>query len=118
VCSLALTALLAIFAQHEIMVIALTGLLGITFMGVVLTALGALGVVQSPDDEPGALPGISTASFGIGVSLGFAWAGPMVGAATADTFQRALWICVVIGVVALAFSLVLRPKPVPLEAGC
>jgi predicted MFS family arabinose efflux permease len=110
-CSLAVIALLAVFVQHEAMVIALTVLLGITFMGIALTSLSALGVVQAPDDEPGALPGISNASFGIGISLGFAWAGPVVGAGTTASFQQAFWVCGVIGVIALVFSFILKPKP-------
>jgi len=85
-------------------------------MGMVLTTLGALGVVQSPDDEPGALPGISNPSVGIGISLGFAWAGPVVGAGTAASFERALWVCVVIGAIAMVFSFILRPKPGVLES--
>jgi hypothetical protein len=48
-------------------------------MGVALTPLAALGVIQAPEDEPGSLPGISNAAFGIGGSLGFAWAGTVVG---------------------------------------
>ena len=34
-------------------------------MGVTLTPLAALGVIQAPEDEPGSLPGISNAAFGI-----------------------------------------------------
>jgi predicted MFS family arabinose efflux permease len=113
--SLLITALLAVFAQQESLVIALTFLLGITLFGVLLTALSALGVVQSPEDEPGALPGISNASFGIGISLGFAWAAPVVGAGTEASFQGAFWICAVIGVIALVFSLILKPKPGALD---
>jgi predicted MFS family arabinose efflux permease len=109
--SLAVTAALAFFTQQESTVIVLTFLLGVTFMGVALTALSALGVMQSPDEEPGALPGISNASFGIGVSLGFAWAGPILGTGTTASFKNSLWIVVAIGAVALLFSFVLRPKP-------
>ena len=50
--------------------------------GVMLTPLAALGVIQAPEDEPGSLPGICNAAFGIGGSLGFTWAGTIVGGGT------------------------------------
>ena len=56
-------------------------------MGVTLTPLGALGVIQAPQDEPGSLPGISNASFGIGGSIGFAWAGTLVAEGTEASFH-------------------------------
>jgi len=107
---LAVTALLAVFALNKSMVIPLMAVFG-AFMGVTLTPLAALGVIQAPEDEPGSLPGISNASFGIGGSLGFAWAGPIVAQGTKAGFESALWICAGIGVVALATSLILKPRP-------
>jgi predicted MFS family arabinose efflux permease len=109
--SVAVTALLAVFALNRTMVIALTAVFGLAFMGVTLTALSVLGVVQAPKDEPGSLPGISNAAFGIGSSLGFAWAGPVVTQGTRAGFESALWICVAIGVAALATSIILKPRP-------
>jgi hypothetical protein len=88
----------------------LVAVLGCTYMGMAMTAMGILGVVQAPEDEPGSLPGISNAAYGIGSSLGFAWAGPLVGGGTTSTFAQALWICVGIGAVASAMSLILRPR--------
>jgi len=76
---------------------------------VTLTPLSSLGVLQASEEEPGALPGIANASWGIGFSLGFARAGPMVGSGTDSTFQAAFWTSVGIGVIALAFSMILRP---------
>jgi hypothetical protein len=43
-------------------------------------------------------------------SLGFAWAGPIVGQGTVAGFHSAMWISVGIGVVALGMSLVLKPR--------
>jgi hypothetical protein len=37
---------------------------------------------SQPKDEPGSLPGICNAAFGIGGSLGFTWAGTIVGEGT------------------------------------
>lgn len=66
-----------------------------------------------PEDEPGSLPGISNAAFGIGGSLGFAWAGTVVGEGTATSYHSALWICVAIGVAAIATSFILKPRTAP-----
>jgi hypothetical protein len=73
--------------------------------------IAALGVIQAPKDEPGSLPGIANASFGIGGSIGFAWAGTVVAQGTTAGFESALWICVAIGVAALATSIILKPRP-------
>lgn len=85
-------------------------------MGVVLTPMAALGVIQAPEDEPGSLPGISNAAFGIGGSPGFAWAGTVVGEGTEASFHSALWICVAIGIAAIVTSLILKPRTAPMAA--
>ena len=107
--SIVVVALMAVFADHKYAVAALMVVFGFTCTAVILTPLSSLGVLQAAEEEPGALPGIANASYGIGFSLGFAWAGPMVGSGTDSTFQAAFWTCVGIGVIALAFSMVLRP---------
>jgi MFS family permease len=112
VCAVAATALLAVFALDRTMVILLMILFGAS-MGMTLTPMMALGVVQAPEDEPGSLPGIANAAYGIGGSLGFAWAGPVVGAGTAASYHSALWICVAIGIAALATSVILKPRSAP-----
>ena len=106
--SIVVVALMAVFADHKYAVAALMVIFGFTCTAVILTPLSSLGVLQASEEEPGALPGIANASYGIGFSLGFAWAGPMVGLGTDSTFQAAFWTCVGIGVVALAFSVALR----------
>jgi len=78
---------LAVFVEQQTMVVALMIVFGLTGTGVLFTALSALGVVQAPDDEPGSLPGINGAAFGIGGSIGFAWSGPIVGTGTVSGFQ-------------------------------
>ncbi len=82
-------------------------------MGVVHYAAGVLGVLQAPKDEPGSLPGISNAAFGIGGSLGFTWAGTIVAEGTKASYHSALWICVAIGIAAFATSLILKPRSAP-----
>ena len=105
------TVLLACFTFDKTMVVILMALFGLAFMAVGMTALSVLGVLQAPEREPGSLPGISNAAFGVGSSLGFAWAGPIVGQGSAAGFQSALWICAGIGVAAVATSLILKPRP-------
>ncbi|MCV7282523.1 MFS transporter [Mycolicibacterium flavescens] len=102
--------LIAVFSADRTLLAIFVALLGLAYMGVAMTAMSILGVVQAPDDEPGALPGIANAAYGIGSSLGFAWAGPVVGSGTQASFALALWICVGIGMVSLAMSMVLRPR--------
>jgi hypothetical protein len=104
-----LTALLAIYALNRNMVILLMPVFG-TAMAACITAV--LGGMQAPKGEPGSLPGVANAGFGIGGSLGFAWTGTIVGQGTKAGFETALWVCVAIGVAALIASLVLKPRPI------
>ncbi|OBF08359.1 MFS transporter [Mycobacterium sp. ACS4054] len=107
--AVAVTALLAVFTFDKGTVIVLMAVFGFA-LAVTLTPMSALGVLQAPEDEPGSLPGISNASYGIGGSLGFAWAGTVVGAGTQASYQTALYACVGIGIVAVAASLILKPR--------
>jgi predicted MFS family arabinose efflux permease len=109
VVAVVVTALLAIFALDRIMVIVLMAVFGAS-MGVTIMPLSVLGVIQAPEDEPGSLPGLGNAAFGVGGSLGFAWAGAVVAEGAAATYHSALWICVGIGIAAFATSLVLKPR--------
>jgi MFS family permease len=108
-------ALLAIFAFNQNAAVLLLPVLGLAFGGVAGTALAVLGVTQARQDEQGSLPGLSNAAFGVGSSLGFAWAGPVVGQGTVAGFHSALWISVGIGIVALGMSLVLKPRSTKTE---
>jgi predicted MFS family arabinose efflux permease len=108
--AIAVTALLAIFAFDKNMVILLMPVFGVA-LAATLTPLAALGVIQAPKDEPGSLPGLANAAFGIGGSVGFAWAGTVVAQGTTAGFETALWICTAIGVATLATSIILKPRP-------
>ncbi|WP_183507947.1 MULTISPECIES: MFS transporter [unclassified Mycolicibacterium] len=116
VSTIVVIALMAVFADNKWAIVALMVVYGITCSAVIHTPLMSLGVLQASDEEPGALPGLANASYGIGFSLGFAWAGPIVGSGTDSTFQHAFWTCVTIGVIALVFSYILRPKPLTKDA--
>jgi hypothetical protein len=93
-----ITALVAIFTPEKNWAILLIPVLGFAYAGVAGTA-------------PGSLPGLSNGAFGIGSSLGFAWAGPVVGQGTVAGFHSTLWISFAIWPVALGMSLVLKPRP-------
>ena len=75
-------AIVALVAFDRDVVILLIPVLGFAFGGVAGTALSVLGVLQAREHEPGSLPGLSNAAFGVDSSLGFAWAGPIVGQGT------------------------------------
>jgi predicted MFS family arabinose efflux permease len=106
---LAVVVLLALFGLNRN--IATASMFGFgAAMAVMMTPLAALGVIQAPEDEPGSLPGICNAAFGIGGSLGFTWAGTVVGEGTRASYQSALWVAGAIGVVALMTSLILKPR--------
>lgn len=113
VSAIVVTAILASVSQHQQLMMASMVLWGVSF-SMLMTAMATLGVLQASDEEPGALPGISNASYGIGSSLGFAWAGPIVGSGTHSSFQHGLWVCAAIGAAALVFSLILKTKPGPI----
>jgi MFS family permease len=115
VAAVTVVALLAVFALDRNITILLMIGFGAA-MGVTLTPLAALGVIQAPQEEPGSLPGICNAAFGIGGSLGFTWAGAIVGAGTKASYHLALWVCVAIGIAAIATSLILKPR-VPATSG-
>ena len=82
----------------------------------ILSNVPDAGAVEVPVAEPGSLPGIGDAAFGIGGGLGFAWAGTVVGEGTGASYHSVLWICVAIGMAALATSLILKPR-VPTTSG-
>ena len=83
-------------------------LLGFVYMGMTMTAMGILGVVQAPEDEPGSLPESATpptASAPPSDSRG----GTRSRHGHRSSFPMALWICVGIGLVALVQP-VLKPE--------
>ncbi|WP_306316809.1 MULTISPECIES: MFS transporter [unclassified Streptomyces] len=85
--------------------------LGVAYNGLAMTPLNALGVVVSPKDTPGAVPGINAACFGIGASVGIALVAPAVGTGTLGGVQEALWISVGFTCLALLTACCLRlPK--------
>ncbi|WP_124054611.1 MFS transporter [Arcanobacterium ihumii] len=91
-------------------------LLGVTYAGTTNVMLNGLGVVLSPKEAPGLLPGLNGASFGIGASLSFALLGKTItagspkGSESIAGYQNAIWIGVGIMIATLLVSMLL-PKP-------
>lgn len=95
----------AVFAEHQwLTAVGFCGL-GFFYYGLTLTTINALGVVLSPKESPGALPGFNGACFGIGASLGIALVAPMASAGTIDGYRAALWMAVTLAAIAFVASL-------------
>lgn len=108
VANIAILGVLALFWQNQWMVFATVIAMGITYNGLILTTINGLGVIQSPDDAPSALPGLNGAAFGVGASLGIGFVAPFV---AQGNFTTGFWISVGITVLALVSSLLIAPKP-------
>jgi predicted MFS family arabinose efflux permease len=94
-----------LFLGHKWIVLAAFALLGIFYNGLALTTINGLGVILSPNDAPGALPGLNGACFQIGAGLGIAIVAPVIGSGTYASYQEAMWISTAIAIVALFASL-------------
>jgi predicted MFS family arabinose efflux permease len=108
--SLSIVALLAAttLLDHKWIVFAAFGLLGVFYNGLALTTINGLGVILSPEDAPGALPGLNGACFQIGAGLGIALVAPVVASGTYASYQKAMWISTMIVILALLASLWVR----------
>lgn len=97
-----------IWLGHKWTVFAAFALLGVFYNGLALTPINGLGVILSPEDAPGALPGLNGACFQIGAGLGLAIVGPVVISGHFASYEEAMWISVAMTVVALFASLWVR----------
>lgn len=102
--------MIQLFTESKWGVFASVAFLGIAYNGLVLTTINGLGVIQSPDEAPGALPGINGAGFGIGASLGIGLVAPFVAQGTLGGYDTAMWVSITITVLALVSSLFILPK--------
>ncbi|WP_293200507.1 MFS transporter [Paenibacillus sp.] len=99
-----------LFTESKWIVFAAVALLGVSYNGLLLTTINGLGVIQSPDDAPSALPGINGAGFGIGASLGIGFVAPFVSQGTLGGYTTAMWISIIITALAFVSSLFIAPK--------
>ncbi|GAA1061631.1 MFS transporter [Agromyces bracchium] len=109
---LSLSAMLAmnIFLGDRIVVAITIAFLGFSYNGLLLTTTNALGVLQSPVEAPGALPGMIGAAFGIGAGLGISIIAPLAAQGTMAGFHSAIWVSIGIGVLALAIAFLIDPS--------
>lgn len=97
-----------------------TVLLGITYAGMVNIMLNGLGVVLSPKDNPGFLPGLNASGFGLGAGLSFAilpavqLASSAGGSTTLSGYSASMLVGAGITFLAFLMSLLI-PKPINAE---
>ncbi|PZF65516.1 MFS transporter [Curtobacterium sp. MCPF17_047] len=71
--SIVATVLMAIVGVHSLPVLVVaTVLIGITYAGIANIILNGLGIVLSPDSNPGFLPGLNAGAFNLGAGVSFA----------------------------------------------
>jgi predicted MFS family arabinose efflux permease len=103
-------AVIAIAPTTIAAVIAAVALLGIAYNGLALTTANGLGVLLTPEEARGTLPGLNSTAFGLGASLGIGIVAPFAGSGTLEGFVIALVISGVLTVLALAASMFIRPR--------
>lgn len=120
----AVTVALMLFTLHgdsRALLLAASVLIGVTYAGVGNIVLNGLGIVLSPKENPGFLPGLNAGAFNLGAGLSFAVLyAVQTAAAPADTTSTAGYSAgMIAGVVLIAAAFAtsfLIPKPVEAEA--
>ncbi|WP_434614202.1 MFS transporter [Arthrobacter sp. A5] len=112
-------AVIGFFGLHNLgLMIAGTVLLGIMYAGTVNIMLNGLGVVHSPEGNPGFLPGMNAGAFNLGAGLSFLVLPAILVAAgtmgVVASYTTVVIVALVITALALASSLLI-PKPVDAE---
>lgn len=112
-------AIIAFLGLHNLgFLIAGTALLGISYAGTVNIMLNGLGVVNSPKNNPGFLPGMNAGAFNLGAGVSFLLlpaillalgSGDMVG-----SYTTVIVVALVLTALALAASMLI-PKPTEAE---
>ncbi|MFZ4894955.1 MFS transporter [Plantibacter sp. Mn2098] len=121
--SIVSTVIMALVGVHSLPVlIAATVLIGATYAGIGNIMLNGLGIVLSPKDNPGFLPGLNAGAFNLGAGLSFVVlpalqiVGSPSGSSSTSGYTNAMLLGAGITVVALAISFLI-PKPVNAEVG-
>ncbi|MFF4215412.1 uridine transporter UriT [Streptomyces nondiastaticus] len=114
--------ILTIPAHSKALLLVASLLVGITYAGVANIVLNGLGIVLSPRENPGFLPGLNAGAFNLGAGLSFAVlyavktaVQPADDAASATGYTSGMIAGVVILAAALATSFLI-PKPAAAEA--
>ncbi|MEU8781078.1 MFS transporter [Streptomyces sp. NPDC048637] len=113
--------LLTMHSQSQILLLVTSILVGIAYAGVANIVLNGLGIVLSPSENPGFLPGLNAGAFNLGAGLSFALLYAVKTAASpADPSSSGGYTAgMIAGVVILAAAIAtsfLIPKPVAAEA--
>ncbi|MYT27289.1 MULTISPECIES: MFS transporter [unclassified Streptomyces] len=113
--------LLTMHSQSHVLLLVTSLLVGITYAGVANIVLNGLGIVLSPGENPGFLPGLNAGAFNLGAGLSFAALYAVKTALTpADPASAGGYTAgMIAGVVILALAIAtsfLIPKPVAAEA--
>lgn len=106
-------AVMALAGVHSLPVMVVcTVLLGVTYAGVANIVLNLLGVVLAPKENPGFLPGLISAAFGLGAGLSFALlsAAQVAGSDSSAGYTTAMLTGLVVLVAALGASFFV-PRP-------
>jgi len=116
------TLIMAFVGVHSLPVlIVATVLIGITYAGIVNIMLNGLGIVLSPADNPGFLPGLNAGAFNLGAGLSFALLPALqislspTGSSSTAGYTGGMLLGAGITVVALAISFLI-PRPASAEA--
>ena len=117
VLSIGAIAVIWMFLDQEWIVFAMVIVLGVSYNGLILTTINGMGVVQSPKSAPGALPGLNSAAFGVGASMGITLVSPIVARGGFGDFKTALLVLAGIAVLALLSASMIRPAYTKGEAG-
>ncbi|MFF4403258.1 MFS transporter [Streptomyces sp. NPDC001262] len=91
---------LAVGIRSRWLVFAMVLVIGFGLAGA-LTPLNGLSALLAPQDSPTVLPGVNSACYGVGSSLGIAMSSSLIGGKSTAGFQSAVWAAA--GAVALAF---------------
>ena len=105
------------FGLNSLMILIIgTLFIGITYAGTANIMLNGLGVVLSPEDNPGFLPGMNAAAFHLGAGLSFALLPAMLvmNSGSITGYSNGMLLGLGITVVAFAVSFLI-PNPVSAE---
>lgn len=121
--SIVATLVMAFVGVHSLPVlVAATVLIGITYAGIANIVLNGLGIVLSPDSNPGFLPGLNAGAFNLGAGISFAVLPALQialgtgGSAGTAGYSGGMLLGAVITCAALATSFLI-PRPASAETG-
>lgn len=119
--SIAAIAVMAFLGLHSLpWLIVATTFIGITYAGVANIVLNGLGIVLSPEENPGILPGLNASAFNLGAGLSFVIipAVEVIGTPSGSSSSSGYFFAMLLGLVITAGALAssfLIPKPVGAE---